>query len=181
LPETPFAHHAFRNRLAVMCLCALTLSSCMMNKKTADAAPDAQQPEAGQPAGPALANGGTTASTRYVDPLVSAGHGRRQAQAHVPQTAVPGALGTSPESGFPPAPQQPASISGLVTQPTGVRAGSVSIYSSAPPASADSPPNTGSVPGNGPINATTGSMFTPRQPLPPTSCGNDAKGNPLTC
>lgn len=84
--------------------------------------------------------------------------------------------------------QASPSISGLATQPTGVRAGSFSIFSS--PTAAAPPPTqmtdsatvpaagtAGSVPQSGHMNAATKSVFSAQ----PTNCGTDANGAPLSC
>jgi hypothetical protein len=111
-----------------------------------------------------------------VDPMTTKAPGQHQAS-----TAPPGALAphaaTAADTGFPPAPAQgSAAVGGLVTQPTGVRAGSFSIFSSGPAPQAAGAPS----PGAG-IGATKGSMFTPRQPLPPANCTTDANGLPVNC
>lgn len=95
----------------------------------------------------------------------------------------------------PPAPsgsqQQSAPVAGVVTQPTGVRANSFSIFSS-PTALAPAPPATGGIPQSGGrtsaqgastasgLGGSGGSVFSPRQPLPPT-CPAGANGNPTSC
>jgi hypothetical protein len=166
-------------RLGVACLSALMLSSCMTTKKTAEAETEAQQ--AAEPAGSEapLAKGGTTASNRYVDPMVSTKQSHSQARA--PAGQQPGPDGEP--AGFPPAPQQPPSIAGLATQPTGVRAGSVSIFSSTAPAPAQTPPPSanGAIPSGGSISPATGSVFTPRQPLPSSTCGAGPQDNGVSC
>jgi len=81
------------------------------------------------------------------------------------------------------APQEAASsISGVVTQPTGIRAGNTSIFSNAA-----SPAPGGSdiyAPPSGRVDARTGSMFTaPAATSVPASgnCGTDADGYSLNC
>jgi hypothetical protein len=199
-------------------LCAIALSGCMTDKKTADAEDPASSAELAA-AGPQPVQGprmaltarqSLTTNTRYVDPLVSTSgrhqqQAKQQQQATTPaataagaqqmQTAAPASSATA----FPPAPAQPAqSLSGLATQPTGVRAGSFSIFSStAPPPSAmpqaaptapaqatansPVPETTGTVPVGRNFSATSGSVFTPRQPLAPTTCPTDKSGRPVNC
>jgi len=143
-----------------------------MTRKVADAEPvSAEAVAAEQPDGAAkpLAKGGTSGASLYVDPLVST-------QAHQAKTAPAAAPGANAAPGaFPPAPEQPSnSIAGLVTQPTGVRASSYSIFSSntspfpsatTAPAAAPDGQTAVAAPAGG-INAAHGSVFTPRQPLP---------------
>ncbi|TDK38779.1 hypothetical protein E2F50_01100 [Rhizobium deserti] len=171
-----FSFRMLTVRLGAACLSMLMLTSCMTAKTTAEAEPEATQ--AAEPAGseaPATAKGGTTASNRYVDPIVSTKQSDSQARA--PAGQQPGPDGAP--AGFPPAPQQPPSIAGLATQPTGVRAGSVSIFSSATPAPA--PSGAGASPSGASISPATGSVFTPRQPLPPSACGTSAQGTNVSC
>jgi hypothetical protein len=201
------------SKLAIACFCAISLSGCMTDKKTADTGPAAgdtavaaagPQPMQGPRAG-LTAKGSLTANTHYVDPLVSTA-GRHQQQARQqPGTQAPAAAGqqlqtpppaASTAAAFPPPPAAPAqSLSGLATQPTGVRAGSFSIFSSAAPAPSAMPPAppapaaaasqapdaTGSVPTGGNFSATSGSVFTPRQPLAPRTCPTDKSGRPVNC
>ena len=146
-----------------------------MTRKVADAEPvSAEAVAAEQPDGAAkpLAKAGTSGAGLYVDPLVST-KAHQAKSAAVATTTAPGA--NAAPGAFPPAPEQPSnSIAGLVTQPTGVRASSYSIFSSnaspfpsattAPAAAPDG--QTAVVAPAGGINAAYGSVFTPRQPLP---------------
>lgn len=67
---------------------------------------------------------------------------------------------------------------GVVTQPTGIRAGSASIFSgnAAPATDAPAPAMT-----SGGINARTGSVFSAPAQYASESCGTDVDGNPLSC
>lgn len=170
--------------LAAASVSALLLSGCTTTKETAEAG--ISQPETTKPSSAKgiLAKGGTTASNRYVDPVISKASGKQQAQAQTP----PASTASPNESGFPIAPTapQPSSIAGLATQPTSIRAGSSTIFSSNPPASAPStsPSASGPVPAELPrrnFNATTASLFGLQQAVPAATCGTDPQGNPLTC
>jgi len=165
--------------LAIVCLSALTLGGCTTTKKTADATTPA--PRTTVPAGArGIPVKGTTASNRHADTLISKAPAQ-QAQASAASAAVP-----TPENTFPPAPAQPqqASIAGLATQPTGVRADSGTIFSSSPPMAAAAPSGNGPVPADLPrrnFNATTASVYSAPQPSPAAACGADAQGHPLSC
>ncbi|MCQ1852987.1 hypothetical protein [Neorhizobium galegae] len=166
--------------LAIACLSALMLGGCTTTKKTADATTPAPRTTVPASAKGILAKGGTTATNRYVDPAISKGSAQ-QAQTSPTPAAVP-----SPENTFPPAPAQPqqASIAGLATQPTGVRADSGTIFSSNPPMAAAGPSGDGPVPANLPrrnFNATTASVYSTPQATRAAACGADAQGNPLSC
>ncbi|MCJ8518291.1 hypothetical protein ABID21_001400 [Pseudorhizobium tarimense] len=119
-----------------------------------------------------LAKGGTTVSNDYVDPgLVSA--------ASVAENGAP------PDAGPAMAQAQPG-FAELVTQPTGIRAGSISIFSGSVATTAD-PAATATIPATatpGRVNATAGSVFSAPAPavMPATrSCGTAADGMPLSC
>ncbi|MFN7025777.1 MAG: hypothetical protein ACK4QP_14940, partial [Pseudorhizobium sp.] len=78
-------------------------------------------------------------------------------------------------------------IAGMVTQSTGIRAGSVSIFSSAGQTS-QQPQATVTAPtaptATGRVNATAGSMFSAPAPTvtyTPGSCGRAEDGVPLSC
>ncbi len=165
--------------LAIACLSALMLGGCTTTKKTADATTPAPRTTVPASAKGILAKGGTTAASRYVDPAIAKGSAQ---QAQTPAaSAVPTA-----ENTFPPAPAQPqqASIAGLATQPTGVRADSGTIFSSNPPMAAATPSGDGPVPANLPrrnFNATTASVYSTPQATHAAACGADAQGNPLSC
>ncbi len=168
--------------LALVLFSAMTLGGCTTTKKTADAttpAPRTMVPESIK--GSTLAKGGATASNRRIDPAAAKG---AQQQVAAPAMAV---AGPSAENAFPPAPETPpqTSIAGLATQPTGVRAGTGTIFSSAPPAPPVADPSArGPVPANLPrrnFNAMTASVYSAAQPAPPAACGTDAQGNAVSC
>jgi hypothetical protein len=182
VPDTSFSIRSTLYRLSVACLVAGVLSSCMTGKKADDgAAPgDTAAAETEGLKAPPPAETGKAASTgQYVDTMITkapGAPGQHQAKTAPAGAAAPPA---ATANGFPPAPapaQPSGSIAGLATQPTGVRAGSFSIFSAAPAPQAAGSPS----PGTG-ISATTGSMFTPRQPLPPANCTTDAAGFPVNC
>ncbi len=186
----PHNASSFPNRyagVAVVVVTMLALGGCMTSNKPpeppsaeADGAASAATAEAAAPpAGNAAKTAGASATGRYVDPLIT------KAPRHANQPAVaPTSSAAPPGSGFPDAPSQPAgSIAGTVTQPTGVRAGSFSIFSSGQGAVAGQPdgPVAGAPqPGTG-LGAKNGGVFAPRQPLPPATCPTDNSGQPLNC
>lgn len=181
LPKSQFTLNIRPALLAATCLCAVTLAGCSTMKKTADA------PQA-EPASPAsakgiLAKGGATASNLYTDPAVSKAAG--QAQAQTAQTAPePAVVPSGAEGAFPPAPNQPTSMAGLVTQPTGVRAGSGTIFSANPPAPPAEPSASGPVPAELPrrnFNAMASSVYSLQPAAPTAACGTDEQGNPVSC
>jgi hypothetical protein len=181
LPKTPFLHSNVRMTLAIVCLSALALGGCTTTKNVADATTPAPRTTVPASARGILAKGGTTASNRRADPSTSKASAQ---QALAPAATAPAAM-TTPENTFPPAPAQPpqASIAGLATQPTGVRADSGTIFSSNPPMAA-TPSGNGPVPANLPrrnFNATTASVYSMQQATPAAACGTDAQGNPLSC
>ncbi len=182
MPDTPSTIRRTLYRLSVACLVAGVLSGCMTAKKAEDGAAPGDTAAAeteGLKAPPPAETGKAASASQYVDPMITkepgapGKHQAKTAAAGAPAQQAPAANA----SAFPPAPAQPSgSIAGLATQPTGVRAGSFSIFSAAP---APQPAGTPS-PGTG-ISATTGSMFTPRQPLPAAGCTTDAAGFPVNC
>ncbi len=182
LPKTPFLCSNVRMTLAIVCLSALTLSGCTTTKKTADATTPAPRTTVAASAKGILAKGRTTASNRRTDPAVP----KVEVQsAQAPDATAPAAVPTA-ENTFPPAPAQPqqASIAGLATQSTGVRADSGTIFSANPPMAAAAPSGNGPVPANLPrrnFNATTASVYSTPQALPAAACGTDAQGTPLSC
>src|SRR5690606_4103154 len=105
----------------------------------------------------------TSSSSDYVDPaLVSA-------------SSIAGEEYNAPQ-------EDASSLAGVVTQPTGIRAGNSSIFSNA------APPTPGGsdiyAPPSGRIDARTGSMFTaPAATSTPAAgnCGTDADGYSLSC
>ena len=125
-----------------------------------------------------LAKGGETARARYIDPaLVSA---------HSPALVADAAAVGSEEERLP-STENPAGNAmgqGVVTQPTGIRAGTVSIFSGAP-TSAAGPAATASVPSSpsGRIDARSGSLFGRSPAAAPAAedCGTDDRGDPLSC
>lgn len=174
-----------RKRAVAAAFCVAILSGCTTAQKTADAADEGSPPQTGTAADAkgVLAKGGTTASSRYVDPMISANRGQAQVGNQVPQTAQPGAPEATTGQASP-------SIAGLANQPTGVRAGSFSIFSSptapapAPEqmpggATTSAPQATGPVPALGRVNAASTSVFSSQRP--PATCGTDAAGVPLSC
>ncbi|WP_105401216.1 hypothetical protein [Neorhizobium sp. T7_12] len=173
--------------LAIVCLSTLTLSGCTTTKKTADATTPAPRTTVaasakGILAKGILAKGGITASNRRADPAIP----KAEAQAaQAPAATAPAAVPTA-ENTFPPAPAQPqqASIAGLATQSTGVRADSGTIFSANPPMAAAAPSGNGPVPANLPrrnFNATTASVYSTPPTTPAAACGTDAQGTPLSC
>lgn len=199
--------------LAAACLCALALSSCSTTKKVADAASPAVNAQ-GLPArsgmlakesmlprdnmlpkDSVIAKNGTAPSSLHVEPVAARESAKQAAARPGIQTLTPeqsaalvGKLAPSPATeSFPPAPTAPpqqASIAGLATQPTGVRAESGTIFSSNPPMPTATTGSTGPVPADLPrrnFNAMTASVFSAPAPSPAASCGADAQGNPLSC
>jgi hypothetical protein len=144
------------------------LSACNTTKNAADAGDGtADGAVAAADAKGVAAKGSAAGSGKYVDPMVSTGS--RQASKRVPAGGQAGPTGL-PEETMPG--QASPSISGLATQPTGVRAGSFSLFSSptapapAPTQMSDGPAApaadaTGSAPA-GRVNAATTSLFSPR-------------------
>lgn len=183
MPKLPFSS-SIRLTLSAASVSALLLSGCTTTKETAETG--ISQPEATRltSAKGIVAKGGTTASNRYIDPVISKASGKQQTQA--PVAAVPPA--SLDESAFPAAPTapQPSSIAGLATQPTAIRAGSGTIFSTSSPAStpSTSPSANGPVPAELPrrnFNATNASLFGLQPAVPAAACGTDPEGNPLTC
>ena len=176
-------------QIAVTGLLITLLCSCATTKKVAEA-DETGEAEAGEIAATLPAKGGTTAQGTYVDPMVTTAHGRKLAQNGMLAPGMRGATGgklvqnalTQTYSSAQP------SLADVVTEPTGVRAGSVSIFSghnSAPAAEAptaltalDSPyPAASAMPAGG-VNATARSVFSTGAPV---ACGNDANGNMISC
>ncbi|MGK9054210.1 hypothetical protein [Neorhizobium petrolearium] len=178
MPKTLSHPSNTRLTLAIACLSAVMLCGCSTTRKTAEAAAEAAPSQPAKPASARgiLAKGGTTASNRYIDPVISKASEPRLAQA-------PAANAPPPSDAFPPAPEQPASIAGLATQPTNVRAGSGSIFSAAPPAAAEPSgiaPASAELPRRN-FNATAASVFSTRQAMPAAACGNSQQGTPISC
>lgn len=161
--------------LAAAGLALLVLPGCSTSKTPGSAAdPTGDKPATARGQS---AKGGKNTSSGYVDPaLVSASSAARASATGIP---VDGASDDYPGGG--------AMAQGVVTQPTGIRAGSVSIFSGAAPASTE-PAEYGTMPAatvTGRVDARTGSVFS--APAAPASqydtqgCGTDADGNPLNC
>jgi hypothetical protein len=168
---------ALRYRVAIAGVCLAVLSGCSTTQNTADAADSGAAPAAGTAADAKgiLAKGGTTASSTYVDPVVSTGQRRMQAQERSRSDAQSVAAETPAYTS--------SSIAGLATEPTGVRAGSFSIFSAAqPPAPAAGDPASADAAGNAPsttgVSAARRSVFSA---APAPACGADAEGNLLSC
>ena len=166
--------------LAVSLICLSLLCGCSTTKTAAEASDTPSASSAADAKG-ILAKGGTTASNRYVDPMVSTARGQMQARSgpgSTPQTAAANTLPTEMPEGAP-------SIAGLTTEPTGVRAGSFSIFSSSqPPASeTDSPTaeTTGTVANTPGVSAARRSVFSASPAQTASPCGTDAQGTPLSC
>jgi hypothetical protein len=171
-----------RTRIAFTACFIVILASCSTTKETADAGDAGATEAAAADAKGATAKNGAKPSGKYVDPMVSTTARRTQGADRIPAGGTANAAGL-PEGTMP---QAPPSISGLATQPTGVRAGNFSIFSSptapaAPPtndgASASAEAATGSAPQSGHMNAATRSVFSAQ----PANCGADANGVPLSC
>ncbi|AXV15330.1 hypothetical protein CYG48_06220 [Neorhizobium sp. SOG26] len=167
--------------LVVAGLSLLSLAGCTSTKKVAEDSPAASPrnaiPEALKRD---LANGGTTVSVARPSPANPEEAAR--------MAAVADASASTPEDAFPPAPEQPVQnpMAGLATQPTGVRAGTGTIFSAAPPLPAATDPSaTGPVPANLPrrnFNAMTASVYSAPQAVPATACGVDPQtGAELSC
>jgi hypothetical protein len=178
--QISFSLSVLRHRIAIAGICLAVLSGCSTTQKTAEASGSGAAPAASTAADAKgiLAKGGTTASSTYVDPMVSTGQRRMQAQ----ERSRSDAQSIAAEMPGHPAQASP-SIAGLATEPTGVRAGSFSIFSAAqPPASAAGDPVSADVAGNAPnttgVSAARRSVFSA---APAAACGTDAQGNPLSC
>ena len=127
-----------------------------------------------------LAKGGETASSGYVDPMV-----RSAASAEKPQDS--GSMTAMvPE----PSASEPASIGEIVTQPTGIRAGTVSIFSGTASAPVAEPESTSATlePDASParrIRPAAGSVFStaPQHSADEgaSPCGTDTEGQPVRC
>jgi hypothetical protein len=157
-------------RLIAAAACLTLLAGCATTKKaeadgmSADvaAAQDPSKAAQGSAPGAGQLPGPASAKAAYVDPVVSAQPGRAiTINPKLPKIT----RSTAPAQPIVAADQPPPMQQGLITQPTGVRAGSFSIFSSQPPA-ANGASATGPTAGQGlaPIN---GSVYTPRTPLPP--------------
>lgn len=154
-----------QNRLAALAA-ILTVAIGLAGCKTTDADASGAQAQsrpavADRSAKPTKA--GTSSSDGYVDPaLVSA-------------SSIAGEDGNAPQD-------TASSLAGVVTQPTGIRAGNTSIFSntaSPTPGGSDIYPQP-----SGRVDARTGSMFTaPAATSVPAagSCGTDADGYSLNC
>lgn len=183
LSKTPSFPHSNLLRIGTFWLAAIMLSGCMTAKRPAEVANDAGSSAGAtkqQGARGMLAKGGETAANGYVDPYVRSAASLNQQAANEP------APSPAPEN--PAAASQSASLAELVTQPTGIRAGSVSIFSGQAPAAYADPADTASMPAGQPprrISATTGSVFSAAPQNSPatnaSACGTDTQGQPLSC
>ena len=148
---------------------AIALSGCTTSSKSGSADESAIKETAASKG--RSANAGETASSSYTDPaVVSASSAAYDADGMVAD-GVPAAPDPDSYAGD-------AMAAGVVTQPTGIRAGSASIFSgnAAPATDAPAP----AMAGRG-INARTGSVFSAPTQYPSESCGTDIDGNPLSC
>lgn len=162
--------------LAAAGIALLVLPGCSTSKTPGSAAADPAQGKPATARGQS-AKGSKNASSGYVDPaLVSASSAARASGTGIP---VEGASDDYPGGD--------AMAQDVVTQPTGIRAGSVSIFSGAAAASTE-PTAYGTMPATtatGRVDARTGSVFS--APAAPASqydtqgCGADADGNRLNC
>ncbi len=174
----------FIRQATIAGLMVTMLGSCATTKKVADAG----QAETAEEAVGMLAKGGTAmpgAQGTYVDPMVATAHGRKTSQKGM--IAIAG--GTPAQNALTQTySPMPASIAGAVTEPTGVRAGNVSIFSGHGPApepttataltALDSPHPAASAMPSGGVNAMARSVFSTGAPV---ACGNDANGNMISC
>ncbi|CAD7023346.1 hypothetical protein REJC140_00177 [Pseudorhizobium endolithicum] len=162
-------------------LAIVALPSCSTSKTGQTAEAPAEAADSPKARG-LLAKGGQTARARYIDPaLVSA---------HSP-TLVADAATATPDEEAPPSVDGTAGdamAQGVVTQPTGIRAGTVSIFSGAPVSTAPvsaGPAAAGSVPPPPPgrMDARAGSLFGSPPAAAPVveACGTDHRGLPISC
>lgn len=183
-------------KLALTGLLITLLGSCTTMKKVAEA-DDAGQAETAEAAVDMLARGGTPTAggqSAYIDPMVTTARGRKLAQNGMPAAGMRTiAAGTPTQNALTQtySPTQ-TSFEGAVTEPTGVRAGSTSIFSGQAPAAAPQMAATttagsaaiapsypaASVAPAGGVNAMTRSVFSTGTPV---ACGNDANGNMISC
>ena len=151
---------------------AIALSGCTTSGKSGSADESAIKETAASKG--RSANAGETASSSYTDPaVVSASSAAYDADGMV----ADGVQAAPDPDSF----AGDAMAAGVVTQPTGIRAGSASIFSgsvavAAPATDAPAP----AMAGRG-INARTGSVFSAPAQYPSESCGTDIDGNPLSC
>jgi hypothetical protein len=183
--------------IAVCGALVMMLGSCATTKKVADAG----QAETAEDAVSLLAAGGMTtqataqgAAGAYVDPMVATARGRKMAQRGMPASGMRGiAAGTPTQNALTQTySSTPASMAAAVIEPTGVRAGNMSIFSGHAPANgtqmaaatttastapAPSYPAASAAPTGG-VNAMTRSVFSTGTPV---ACGNDVNGNMISC
>jgi hypothetical protein len=184
----PYFTGTFGRQLAVGGLCIALLSGCATTKKVAAVEDTGQEEDASG----ILAYGPTPPAAGYIDPMVTTAQGRKLAQNGMPAgsaRAMPG--GKLAQNALTQTYANPsASMAGVVTEPTGVRAGNVSIFSAHSPAPAPAPgvamastaldtpyPPATAVPSAG-VNAMTRSVFSTGTPV---ACGNDANGHMISC
>jgi hypothetical protein len=169
-----------RQFLAAAGFSLLILSGCTTTKKVAEAPASTPRTTIPESLKRDLAKGGTTASNV---PQPSSGESDGAAQvALAAEASTP-----APEAAFPPAPEQPPqnSMAGLATQPTGVRAGSGTIFSAAPPVPAAADPSaSGPVPANLPrrnFNAMAASVYSAPQAVPAAGCSTGSQSSEVSC
>lgn len=172
-------HSNFCKALGIGCMALSLLNGCSLTGNRASGSTDeivssdmeATNGENGKPtsARDSMARGKGNGSGSYVDPRV--------------------AKASEPAVENRPSMQQPASIAGLATEPTGIRAGRGSIFSAAPPVMPASAPGSADAPDDGPMpamlprrnfDATTASVFS-APPQATAACGADADGNLISC
>lgn len=165
-----------RRRCGPLLLAAVVMPLALSGCTTGGKAGETGEAESGAaaPSEERRAKAGDT-SSGYTDPaLVSAsssGYGADGMNAD----GAPGMAGSELDQANTLAP-------GVVTQPTGIRAGSNSIFSGGAPAAA--PPSPGAAPAvypAGRIDARSGSVFSAPVPVPAGTCGTDVDGYPLSC
>ena len=146
---------------------AIALSGCTTSGKSGSADESAIKETASSKG--RAADAGETASSSYTDPAVVSASSAAYDRDGVVADGVP----ATPDSFA-----GDAMAAGVVIQPTGIRAGSASIFSgnAAPATDAPAPAMTGRG-----INARTGSVFSAPAQYPSESCGTDIDGNPLSC
>lgn len=180
-----------RARLVLCVLGLALLSGCSTSREAADSGDDTVVLPAGAETTGVSARNGAARNGRYVDPMVSTARGQAAARTGGQPESSGEAAAAEAANTYPDA---PPSIGGLATEPTGVRAGSFSIFSSAQPqtqpqpqaptADGGSAPTTGAAPapqGGGGVSAARRSVFSSTAPAAAPGCGTDARGTPLSC
>ncbi|MCB5201925.1 hypothetical protein LH464_05465 [Neorhizobium sp. T786] len=147
-----------------------SLSGCSTSKATDSAevqvAGDSPSKKAGH------TRSGKTASSGYVDPALVSASSAAQTSGRAADDSGTSNATTSPGE---------AMGQGVVTQPTGIRAGSMSIFSNAAPPAPEPPvaETTAAPAAPGRVDARTGSVFS--APSVPQGCGTDGLGYPISC